>query len=129
MEMVVIRRSGRSLGGRLARAPVCLLTTTGCRCGKARTTPLAYVRDGEELLVVAAYGGSPWQPAWYLNLRADPECVVEIDGERVVGRANFVAGDERQRLWPEMVAKIATLTRARERTQREIPLVRIALDR
>jgi deazaflavin-dependent oxidoreductase (nitroreductase family) len=97
--MVVIRRTGRPLGGRLARAPVCLLTTTGRRSGKAHTTPIVYVRDGKELLVVATYGGSPWQPAWYLNLRADPDCAVDIAGSRVGARASVVAGDERQRLW------------------------------
>jgi deazaflavin-dependent oxidoreductase (nitroreductase family) len=128
VEIVVIRRAGRSLGGRLARAPVCVLTTTGRRTARPRTTPVVYVRDGEELLVVAAYGGSPWQPAWYLNLRANPECVIEIDRARVNGRASIVAGEERHRLWPEMVAKIATLAGAQRRTQREIPLVRITLD-
>jgi deazaflavin-dependent oxidoreductase (nitroreductase family) len=129
VETVVIRRTGRSLGGRLARAPVCLLTTTGRRSGKKRTTPLVYVRDGDALLVVAAYGGTPWQPAWYLNLCAKPDCLVEIEGATSVGRASVVSAEERQRLWPEMVDKIATLTRAQERTQREIPLVRIRLDR
>jgi deazaflavin-dependent oxidoreductase (nitroreductase family) len=129
VEIIVIRRTGRSLGGWLARAPVCLLTTTGRRSGKPRTTPLVYVRDGEELFIVAAYGGSHWQPAWYLNLRANPDCVVEIGGAETDGRASIVAEDERHRLWPEMAAKIATLTRAQQRTKREIPLVRVTLDR
>jgi F420H(2)-dependent quinone reductase len=120
------RRAGKSLGGRIARAPVLLITTTGRHTGLRRTTPLVYVPHGDRsLLVVAAYGGAPWHPAWYLNLLAEPTCMINVSGQERRAHAHLVLGQEREQLWPLMRSSIASLPKAERRTRRTIPLVRI----
>ncbi len=68
------RASGGRLLGRVAGMPVLLLTTTGRRTGRSRTTPLTYLRDGDALVLVASAGGSDRPPAWSLNLDARSRC-------------------------------------------------------
>ncbi len=121
---VLLRTTKRSLGGRAARAHVLLLTTTGRRTGQARTTPLVYVSDGENFLVLAAYGGSPWNPHWLANLRHDPRAEIQLYGHRLAVTACEVSGRERDDLWPHMRNEIRSLAAAERRTDRLIPLVR-----
>src|SRR5512140_3527392 len=77
------RLSHGRLGGRIAGMPVLLLTTTGRRTGRPRTTPLTFFRDGPELVVIASNGGSDRAPSWSLNLRATPAASVRIGGEQL----------------------------------------------
>ena len=66
---------GRVLGS-VAGMPVLLLTTTGRRSGKPRTTPLTFFRDATDLVVVASNGGADHPPDWALNLQQTPRAVV-----------------------------------------------------
>ncbi len=79
----VYRATGGKVGGRLLGSPVLLLTTTGRKSGRPRTIPLLYLRDGENLVVVASNGGTAGDPAWWLNLMADPEANVEVGGRKL----------------------------------------------
>ncbi len=88
-------------------------------------TPLVYVEHGRSLLVVAAYGGSPWNPAWYLNLLAEPSCMITVNRHDHQARARPILGQEREQLWQLMRSRIASLPKAEERTRRTIPLVAI----
>lgn len=88
----------RRIGGRLWGGNILLLTVTGRKSGRERTTPLMYERDGDGLIVVASNGGMDWPPAWWLNLHAHPAAVVEIDGERRTTRAEQANPAERARL-------------------------------
>ena len=99
---MALRLTGRSLGGRIANAPTLLLTTTGRRSGKQRTTPLVYVRDGDDFLVVAAHGGSPWNPYWPANLRHESRAIVDVDEAHIEVAAAELTGEERDRLWPTL---------------------------
>ncbi len=68
------RLSGGLIGGQLGKAPVLLLTTTGRKSGRRRTTPLVYLPDGDNMVVIASNGGSDRHPDWWLNLMvAQPE--------------------------------------------------------
>jgi F420H(2)-dependent quinone reductase len=125
LDAMTFRWTGQSLGGRVARAPTLLLTTIGCRSGKARTTPLAFVRDGHDFLVVAAFGGSPWNPHCLANLRRERRATVDVDGMHLDVDASVVGGSERADLWPFMGHLIKSLRAAEARTDREIPLVRL----
>ncbi len=120
------RASGGRLGGRLGRAPVLLLTTTGRASGRPRTTPLNYLRDGDDLVVVASFGGSDTHPDWYLNLRRRPLVEVQIGGERQPREARPATPEERARLWPRVVEMYPGYARYQERTSRLIPLVILA---
>ena len=126
LDTIVFRRIGRSLGGRVARAPTLLLTTIGRKSGAERTTPLVYVREGNDFLVLAAYGGSPWNPHWLANLRQRPAAVVEVAGSRLEVSASEVVGSERDDLMPLMRRSIKSLATSEARTHRDIPLVRLA---
>lgn len=98
-------RAGRTQpGGPLGGRPMLLLTTTGARSGRRRTTPLMYVPDGARLLVIASNVGAPKDPDWYRNLVADPEVTVEVGPETYEAEARALAGEERERAWGQIKA-------------------------
>ena len=115
--------AGRVAGHLASGAPLCLLTTTGRRSGRARTVPLLYVRDGEDLVVVASRGGSGTHPAWYLNLRDRPDALVQLGAERLPVRARDATPEERTRLWGELTAVYPHFDAYQARTDRRIPVV------
>ena len=110
------------VGGRMRKAPVLLLTVTGRKTGKSRTTPLLYGRDGDNVIVIASVGGAPKHPAWYLNLQGQ-EADVQIGGEHRRVRARDAEGEERERLWAQMVAIYPPYAEYQTRTTRRIPVV------
>ncbi len=124
------RTAGR-LGGaiRVARGPrppVLLLVTTGRRSGTPRTTPLIYLRDGADLVVVAANAGHPSDPAWWLNLAADPRGTVQIGAEQRAVTARAVEGERRETLWRRFVAMYAGLEDYQRQARRRFPVVVLA---
>jgi len=102
---------------------VLLLTARGRKTGKARTTPLLYLQDGDRLVVVASKGGAPRHPAWFLNLAANPEVTVERGRERLAMRAREADDEERARYWPQVVAMYPGYEKYQQKTSRRIPLV------
>jgi F420H(2)-dependent quinone reductase len=123
----VYRMSGGRLLGRFpSGAPVCLLTTAGRKSGRRRSVPLLYLRDGNDLVVVASQGGAPQHPGWYFNLRADPKAEVEIGGSRFAVIARSVSEDERTTLWPRLVEMYPPYENYQRRTTRRIPVVRLS---
>ena len=117
------RRTGGKVGGRVGKAPILLLTTTGRRSGAARTTPLLFLRDGDRIAVVASYGGRPAHPAWYLNLQATPTVGVQIGRERFAATARTAGPEEREQLWPRLVEMYGSYAAYQRRTNRTIPVV------
>jgi F420H(2)-dependent quinone reductase len=103
--------------------PVLLVDHVGAKSGIRRTTPLAYVEDGDDIVLVASKGGHPRNPAWFHNLRANPDTTVQIGSERRAVHARVADPDERARLWPKAVAAYAGYRGYQERTERQIPLV------
>ena len=75
------------------------LTTVGRRSGKERSAILGYYEDGPNLVTLAMNGWASPEPAWWLNLQANPDTVVELKGERRAVRARAAEGEERLRLW------------------------------
>jgi deazaflavin-dependent oxidoreductase (nitroreductase family) len=104
-----------------------LLTTTGAKSGQPRTTPVAYSRDGDHLVIVASKGGSPTNPDWYHNLLANPIVTVELGSERFQARATVAAGQERERLYDQHAALMPGFAEYKKKTTRQIPV--ILLDR
>jgi deazaflavin-dependent oxidoreductase (nitroreductase family) len=121
----VYRLSGGKLLGRFrSGAPVCLLTTKGRKSGQPRTVPLLYLKEGDDLIVVASQGGAPQHPAWYVNLEAEPLAEVEIGRRRVPIKAHRVAEHERTELWPRLVKLYPPYEEYQRRTTRTIPVIR-----
>jgi deazaflavin-dependent oxidoreductase (nitroreductase family) len=100
-----------------------ILTTTGRRSGGPRSTPLIYQEDGGRYVVVASKGGADEHPGWYLNLRAAPEVLVQVKGDRFTARARTAVGEERRRLWGLMARAWPDYDAYQRRTAREIPVV------
>lgn len=118
------RRTGGRVGAKFpGGAPVCLLTTTGRTSGEPRTMPLLYLRDGDDVVVVASKGGFSTHPQWYLNLLADPAVTVEIKRERIPMVARVADAAEKTALWPRLVAMYPSYDDYQARTDRDIPVV------
>jgi len=109
--------------------PVLLLTTTGRRSGKARTTPLTFFRDGADLAVIASNGGADQPPDWSLNLRQNPRAVVRIGTDELTVRARTASTEERERLWVEITATYSGYARYQRKTERLIPVLILTPDR
>ena len=117
----------RANGGKDPERTLLILTTTGARSGKPFTTPLAYQRDGDRLLVFASKAGDPKHPDWYHNLVANPEVTVEVLGETFQARATTLVGEERDRFYAKQVADSPVFGDYEKKTTRVIPVV--ALER
>jgi deazaflavin-dependent oxidoreductase (nitroreductase family) len=123
IHIFLYRLSGGKIGGGSGKISFLLLNTTGRKTGKKRTTPLLYMRDGDRLVLVASYGGSPTHPLWLLNLRAKPQAEVEIGRQKLAMEAREADAEERNRLWPLLVELYAGYDKYQQKTTRQIPLV------
>jgi deazaflavin-dependent oxidoreductase (nitroreductase family) len=103
--------------------PTLLLDHVGRRSGTRFTTPLLFLDDDPDVVVVASQGGLPKNPQWYANLIADPETQVQIRGEKRPVRARTATADERAALWPRLVDLYADFASYQAWTDREIPVV------
>ena len=120
LNVPVYRASRGRLMGTWGRAPVLLLTTTGRRSGQPRTAPVVYLADGERVAVIGSNTGSDRAPAWSLNLKANPDCEVQVRGERRPRRARIAEGEERAGLWRAMNQQYAGFDDYEQRTSRDI---------
>ncbi|MDQ6834926.1 MAG: nitroreductase family deazaflavin-dependent oxidoreductase [Actinomycetota bacterium] len=120
----VYRLTRGAIGHRFPGSPsMLLLDHEGAKSGARRTSPLLYVKDGSDVVIVASKGGFDRHPAWYHNLRAHPDTTVQIGSERREVRARVATPAERERLWPKAVDAYGGYEGYQQRTQREIPLV------
>jgi F420H(2)-dependent quinone reductase len=99
LNVPLYRASGGRIGGKVGRAPVCLLTTTGRKSGEPRTAPILYIADGDNVVLINTNAGNAKIPAWSLNLKANPEAEVELGRRRLSVRARIAEGEERADLW------------------------------
>ncbi|HEY5815569.1 MAG TPA: nitroreductase family deazaflavin-dependent oxidoreductase [Solirubrobacterales bacterium] len=116
------RLSGGRIGGRINKAPVLLLTTTGRKSGQQRTAPVVYLADGDDMVVIGSNAGHNRTPAWSLNLKANPEAEVEIGRERRRVRARVAEGGERTELWRKHNEQYSGFDEYEARTDRDIAL-------
>ena len=120
----VFRLSNGRLANRGYGMPVLILTTTGRKTGKRRTTMLTSpVQDGANVVLVASNGGDDRQPTWLLNLRADPAVEITMHGQTRSMRARVATAEEKAALWPRVVAAHKGYGQYQQRTDRDIPLV------
>jgi deazaflavin-dependent oxidoreductase (nitroreductase family) len=120
----IFRASGGRLGAKFLRgAPVCLVTTIGRKTGEKRVAPLLYLADGENVVLVASKGGMSHHPLWYRNMQANPAVDVEIGTDRRPMTARTASDQEKQALWPRLVAMYPDYDDYQARTTRDIPVV------
>lgn len=112
-----------SRAGASAETPCLILKTTGRKSGEAKLLPLIYGRDGDRFVIVASKGGAPKDPAWYLNLDANPEVGFQVGAKKYRGQARAAAGAERERLYRMMEAVFPPYAAYQANTERKIPVV------
>jgi len=117
------RANDGKVGGPFEGAPLLLLHTRGARTGQERVNPVMYLPDGDNLVVFASKAGADSNPAWYHNLRANPDVTVEVGtrSRRVVARV--AGGDERHRLWEAQKRHWPGFADYERKTDRQIPVV------
>lgn len=123
LHRTLYRLTSGKVGGTMRKMDVLLLTTIGRKTGKERTWPLAYFRDGNDLLVVGSNNGQPRDPAWCHNLRSNPVTSVQIGADTLEVRAEQASPEESARLWPMIIAKAPNFAAYRKKTTREIPIM------
>jgi F420H(2)-dependent quinone reductase len=119
----------RRTSGRLARrweVHALLLTTRGRRSGRDRTVVLQYFPDGEAMVIVAANDGGRSFPAWYHNLTATPDALVEVEGMSMPVRAQVLADPEAAVWWQRILEKAPDYERFRRATSRPFPVIRLS---
>jgi F420H(2)-dependent quinone reductase len=122
--VIAYRATHGLVGHRFPGAPPMLvLDHVGAKTGAQRTCALAYLADGDDLVLVASKGGSPRHPAWFHNLCAHPDTTVQVGSDLRAVRAHVATPKERARLWPKVVDLYGGYRHYQGRTRREIPLV------
>jgi deazaflavin-dependent oxidoreductase (nitroreductase family) len=116
------RATGGRIGNSYRGSPVLLVDHVGRKSGKHFTSPLIYGEDGDDLILVASYGGAKRDPAWWPNLKAHPETTVNVLGDKRRVRVRQASTEEKARLWPKMVAIYAPYEDYQRRTSRDIPV-------
>ncbi len=120
LNVPVYRLTRGRLMGKVGRAPVLLLTTTGRRSGQQRTAPVLYLAHDDRVIVIGSNAGNVREPAWSLNLKANPDAEVEIRGERRRVHARVTDGDERADCWRAMNDQYGGFEHYDARTTRDI---------
>ncbi|HEY5684642.1 MAG TPA: nitroreductase/quinone reductase family protein [Acidimicrobiia bacterium] len=121
------RWSGGRMGGDVRGVPVLLLTTTGRKSGEKRTVPLVYdTRNGSYL--VASSNAGHWEPAWLLNLRDDPNVIVEVGSNRFEATAEIFDGERGRELWAEYELLHPSYPAYRESRGTDFPMVILTPD-
>jgi deazaflavin-dependent oxidoreductase (nitroreductase family) len=119
----VYRRSGGKIAGKMFGAPLLLLTTVGRRSGRSWTVPVMYQPDEDRWVIIASNGGNAKHPAWWLNLRSQPQASIQIGRETYPVTAVEAVGEERERLWRRMADMYKGYDGYARKTTRKIPVV------
>lgn len=111
------------LGSHLFSHDILKLIATGHRSGESRSILIYYYPYGDSFVIIGSNAGHTRHPAWYLNLQADPQGVVQIGRKRIPIRAREAEGEEREQLWSEISDSDPSYLEYQERTERRIPVM------
>jgi F420H(2)-dependent quinone reductase len=124
LHVAVYRTTGGRVGHHLpGTAPILLLNHLGARIGQQHTTPVSYVRQDQNVIVVGANLGDDADPGWVHNLRAHPHTHIQIASAKRRVLAREADPEERQRLWAPAVRYNPAWGRYQARTQRTFPVM------
>jgi deazaflavin-dependent oxidoreductase (nitroreductase family) len=119
------RGHGGKVPGELGDIDILLLTAIGARSGQRRTVPVDVHRIDDRLVVVASMGGADRNPPWFHNVSANPEVEVELGAERFTATAVVIDGEDRDRLFREVVKRAPVFGDYQQRTSRTLPVVEL----
>ena len=117
------RANGGRCGGAFTGVPMVIVHHTGARSGAVRRTPLTYLPAGDDVVIFASKGGDPTNPAWYHNLIANPDTVIELGTEIVPVRVREAKGNERDELFERQKRAMPPFADYEARTSRVIPVL------
>lgn len=123
IQVGLYRLTGGKLMGQMGPFKLLLLTVTGRKSGQARTVPVGYFEHPAGYLVVASNAGQPTHPAWYLNLKSQPQVSVQVLDKVLPATAEVLTGAERAQAWKQVIATAPQYARYETQTTREIPVV------
>jgi F420H(2)-dependent quinone reductase len=121
--VAIYRASKGKVAGSMGGRPVSLLTTTGRRTGKPRTTPVMTFPHDNGLVLIASNGGSDRMPSWYRNLTAHPEVKVQSGAQVRTMSARTASPADKAQIWPSIVASAKRFGDYQSKTSRDIPVV------
>ena len=113
----------RIRGGIVGNRQLLLLHTVGAKTQQPRINPMAYIKDGDRFVIVAAKGGMATNPDWYHNLVAHPQVTVEVGTEKFQALATIITEPERTRLYNQMAALVKGYAEYQRKTTRVIPVI------
>ena len=117
------RANAGKVGGPFEGAPLMLLETIGAKSGQTRTNPLAYIMDGDRMIIIASFAGAENSPPWFHNLLANPEVGVEVGAEKYRANAEVLGEPARTELYAKMVEVMPVFAEYQAKTERVIPVV------
>jgi len=117
------RTNHGKVGGYFEGRPLLLLTMRGAKTGRERTTPLAYLADGERYVIFATKGGAPTNPAWYYNVAANPDVTIEVGDRRIQAEARVTNEPERTELYRRQAERWPAFAEYPKKTSRTIPVI------
>jgi deazaflavin-dependent oxidoreductase (nitroreductase family) len=123
IHITLYRWTGGIIGERIFGNRMLLLTTTGRKTGQPRMKPVAYLTDGDALVIVAGAAGAAKHPDWWLNLESHPEAQVQVGRRKLRVSATRALPEEQQHLWARYPAQYALVESMQKRVSREIPVV------
>jgi deazaflavin-dependent oxidoreductase (nitroreductase family) len=123
--MAEFRANGGKVGGYFEGAPMIIVHHTGAKSGRAYETPLVYQPDGHNFVIFASYAGAPSNPAWFVNLMANPDTVVEVGTDTLPVTATEVTGAERDAIYAAQAERMPNFAEYQAKTTRVIPVVRL----
>ncbi len=114
---------GRSTGAGPSGLPTLLLTSIGRKSGEKRITPLVFLQNGEDMVIVGSLAGYDTHPAWVHNINANPECWAQLDDRKMAAVARDATDEEREALWPSLTALFPPWGFFQKQTERPFPIV------
>lgn len=117
------RANGGKVGGPFEGKMLLLLHTKGAKSQQERINPVACIKNGDSLVVIASKGGAPTHPDWYYNVVANPLVSVEVGMEKFQVHATIAEEPERTRLYNKMVEMMPGFDDYRRKTTRVIPVI------
>lgn len=122
LHVKIFTMTGGRVLGRFDGAPLLVLHHRGARTGAPRATPMIHLPDGDRLVIVASMGGNPRNPAWFHNLKAHPDVVVQTAGGRRAVRARLASDEEAAAYWPRLLELWPAWETYMTRTTRTFPV-------
>ena len=117
------RMSGGKIGGKMGSSNLLLLTTTGRKSKQQHTTPLGYIKDGDNYVITASNAGQAQHPGWYFNLKSDPHAVIEVGKDKINVTAEQADPEQKKRLWAQLISVAPVYDKYTKNTSRDIPMM------